>query len=396
MFSLNRLVLAAGSVVVVLGCGSSSAPLAGPSAGPDLATTGTPLTFYQLSAGLGTTCGVAADARAYCWGLAGRGLLGDGTLTNRSRPGPVLGGLSFRQLSVGGVVTCGVTTDYHAYCWGYNGTGAVGDGTTQERLTPALVGGGRRFLQIGTNARHTCAVGYLDRRVYCWGQNARGQLGDGTASNRLSPVRISSTRTFRQVTTGDAHSCGVTTDDVVFCWGDNRYGQVGDSTEVARRLTPTRVAGGRAYRTLDAGTSYTCSVTTGSRAFCWGDGRYGQLGTGKSYLSFWPRAVAGGHNFDRVTSGQYHSCGESSVNQIWCWGQNSQGELGDGTYINRLAPVAVSGGLTFSQVSAGDSHTCGRTAAGVGYCWGANVWGQLGVATTTEDSSTPVPVDGPA
>jgi alpha-tubulin suppressor-like RCC1 family protein len=138
------------------------------------------------------------------------------------------------------------------------------------------------------------------------------------------------------------------------------------------------VAGGRSFRQADAGAFHTCAVTTNDRAFCWGNGRLGQLGNGKTYLSFWPRRVAGGLDFARVTSGGAHACGETTSNRVYCWGSNGSGNLGEGTTTTRLTPVAVTGGLFFRQVSAGDSHTCGKTTADVAYCWGNNEWGQLG------------------
>jgi alpha-tubulin suppressor-like RCC1 family protein len=201
------------------------------------------------------------------------------------------------------------------------------------------------------------------------------------------------------VTAGGAHTCGVTTDNRAFCWGNNRDAQIGDRAEYARRrVRPTLVADGHAFRQLDAGRNHTCGVTTDRRAWCWGNGRYGQFGNGKAYLSFWPRAVAGGLFFDRVTAGAAHSCGETTLNRAYCWGSNVWGQLGDGSggafLSQRLTPVAVSGGLFFSQVSAGDLLTCGRTDAGVAYCWGRNVPGGIGDGTT-ETRLAPVPVASP-
>jgi alpha-tubulin suppressor-like RCC1 family protein len=286
-----------------------------------------------------------------------------------------------------------VTTDYRAYCWGANERGELGDGTTTQRLTPVPVGGGLRFRQVETNLVHTCGVTYPDNRAYCWGSNSEGELGNGPREDRLTPVAVAGGLTFRQVSAGYYHTCGVTTDNRVFCWGNNRYGQIGDSSTVYRRPRPSRVAGGRQFRQVDAGAEYNCAVTTDYRAFCWGNGRYGQIGNGKTYLSFWPRAVVGGLSFERVTAAWEHTCGETTGNRAYCWGTNYNGQLGDGTTTQRLTPVAVAGGLSFSQLSAGISHTCGRTPAAVAYCWGRNFDGQLGNGSATS-SSKPVRVGG--
>jgi len=349
-----------------------------------------------VSAGGLHTCGVTSDDLAYCWGYNNYGQLGVGTtdgpelclsLGCSTRPVAVLGGLRFRQVSAGEDHTCGITTDYRAYCWGLNG-GSLGDGTMLSRSTPVPVAGQLSFRQVSAGDVHTCAVA-TDNRAYCWGYNGSGQLGNGTQSfdPQLTPVAVVGQLQFRQVSPGGEHTCAVTTDDRAFCWGSNRYGQLGDSTEISPRLRPTRVAGTRKWRQIDAGFLHTCAVTTSDRAFCWGRGYEGQLGNGKTYLSFWPRRVAGDLSFKRVTAGGYHSCGETTTNRAYCWGAKRDrynfGQLGDGTTTGRLTPVAVAGGLYFRQVSAGTWHTCGKTSTDVGFCWGYNGDGELGDGTTT-------------
>jgi alpha-tubulin suppressor-like RCC1 family protein len=396
-------VLALAILVTILGCREDTESPMGPGPGPALATTAAQvLSFSQVSAGEDYTCGVTTDNRAYCWGHNTQGELGDGTTTGRLTPVAVAGGLRFRQISAGYFTTCGVTTDYRAYCWGANDLGEVGDGTTTPRLTPVPVAGGRQFRQVETNFEHSCGVSYPDNRAYCWGDNGDGALGNGTNTGpengnygpySSKPVAVVGTLVFRQVSAGYYHTCGVTTDNRAFCWGLNKYGQIGDSSTAFRRLKPSRVAPTRQFRQVDAGADFTCAVATDYRAFCWGNGRSGQVGNGKAYLSFWPKAVAGGLSFRRVTAGGAHTCGETTLSRAYCWGENG-GRLGDGTTTNRLTPVAVAGGLYFSQVSAGSGHTCGKTSAAVAYCWGANFDGELGIGTVSTAHLTPVRVAG--
>jgi alpha-tubulin suppressor-like RCC1 family protein len=383
------------SLAATLGCSEDAESPTGPGTGPALATTSAhALAFYQVSGGSVHTCGVTTDNRVYCWGANDYGQLGDGTTAQRLTPVAVAGTLRFREVSAGGWYTCGVTTNNRAYCWGFGGGGALGVGTTTNRLTPVPVTGGRLFRRLDASEYHTCGVTYPDNKAYCWGYNGLGELGDGTNTTRLVPTAVTGGRQFRQVNGGQHHTCGVTTSDEAFCWGWNRFGQLGDSSTASLRLTPSRVAGTRRFRQVDAGASFTCAVTTSDRAFCWGNGRQGQVGNGKAYLSFWPRAVAGGLSFERVTTGASHTCGETTDNRAYCWGYNVEnGAVGDGTKTMRLTPVPVAGGRFFSQVSAGDNHTCGRTSTAVAYCWGSNGYGQLGEGTTT-DRLTPVPVGG--
>ncbi len=274
-----------------------------------------------------------------------------------------------------------MTADNRAYSWGYDDYGQLGDGTSTGPETcqvycawstrPVAVLGGLRFRSLSSGNLHTCGVTTADR-AHCWGSNNTGQLGDSTTTSRLTPVEVFGRRQFRQVSAGRAHTCGVTPENVAYCRGYNRSGEVGDSTEHRVRKRPVRVAGGHAFRQVAAGGFHTCAVTTTDRTFCWGSGRLGQLGNGKTYLSFWPRRVAGGLSIRRVTAGPYHSCGVTTLNRAYCWGSNYFGELGDSTQTHRLTPVAVAGGRSFAQVSAGHYYTCGRTPPAAAYCWGYN------------------------
>src|SRR2546427_172560 len=105
--------------------------------------------------------------------------------------------LSFIQVTAGYSHTCGVTLDHLAYCWGYNFFGAVGDGTTTDRLTPVRVATTLRFQSLSAGTDVTCGV-TLSYRAYCWGDGASGTLGDGTTTNvRLKPVRAGPALHFR-------------------------------------------------------------------------------------------------------------------------------------------------------------------------------------------------------
>ena len=347
------------------------------------------LTFRQVSGGTVYTCGVTTDDRAYCWGQNTSGQLGDGTTADRSRPVAVAGSLHFRSISAGANHTCGVTTNDQAYCWGSDAEGELGNGQRVDHVsTPARVLGGLAFRQVSAGGGHTCGVTTADV-PYCWGVNDFGQLGRslGDPSNATAPVPVAGGLHFRNVAAGAWHTCGIGTDDQAYCWGRSTSGQIGDSANVAFRAAPSLVAGGRRYRELDVGTSTSCAVTTDHVGYCWGEGRAGQLGNGKTYLSYWPRRVAGGLSMRRISPGSAHACGETTDNRVYCWGRNDVGQLGNGTTGGtRLTPTLVAGGLFFGQANSGAAHTCARTPAGVAYCWGYNANGRLGDGTTTNRS----------
>lgn len=370
----------------------------------------TPLSFWQVSGGLSFTCAIAsADSSAWCWGENDHGELGTGSTTGPdqcpSAIGPfacsttptlvATGTRKFRSIAAGYFHACAVTTDFHVWCWGNNDRGQLGAGSSAVgSATPLAVAGSRRFRQVDAGASHTCGVTYPDNRVFCWGNNESGQLGDGTFSQRSVPVATLGGLTVRQVATGQDHSCAVSTTNVASCWGLNFDGQLGDSTRL-RRAKPIKVVGGHAFRQIDAGGFHTCAVNTNARPFCWGSGRKGQVGDGKTRLSLWPRLVLGNLSVGRVTTGLYHSCAETLTKRAYCWGDNSFGQIGNGqkgSGLMVLTPVAVLGGLSIGQMSAGAWHTCAKTTGGKGYCWGNDAAGQLGDGKSGTGVASAVPV----
>lgn len=376
--------------VLAIGCGTATeSPTAPTEIAPATAGITAALTFRMVSAGGAHSCGVTVNDIAYCWGDAAHGELGNDTSASsptenllQLTPTPVSGKLRFRMVAASSQYSCGITTEDRAYCWGSNYLNLLGSGTTKRFIAhPTPVLGGLSFRQISPDGIHVCGV-TTDNRAYCWGDNVRGQLGDGTRTSRSSPVLVAGNHKWREVTTGYVFTCGITTGNVAYCWGSNRHGELGDSTSALFKVLPTRVAGAHQFAHVDAGFEHVCGVAVDGKAYCWGNGAAGALGNGKTYLSFWPRAVSGGHVFKRVTAGTYdpvgHTCAWTTANKLYCWGRNNSGQLGDGTTINRLKPVPVTGDHAFAQAWAGLMYTCGVTAARVGYCWGAGQSGQIG------------------
>ncbi len=371
-----------------------------------------PLSFSSVSAGSSHTCGLTTSGTLYCWGSNLHGNLGNGAADGGyAVPFRGAAGLALASVSADGSHTCAVMAQGAAYCWGQNVHGQLGIGTadTLAHTSPTAVAGGIRFVSVTAGGQRTCGV-TTTGPAYCWGSNAAGGLGDGTRKDSAVPAPVAGGLTFAAVSAGGEHTCGVTTNGAAYCWGSNDSGQLGnDTTDLSCpgvdhgcSKTPLLVLGGLTFRSLSTGTSHTCGVTAGGKAYCWGANTFGQLGDGSTDDRSRPVLVAGGLAFGSVSTGESHTCGVSSDGRIYCWGRNDRGELGSTSAHEScqgsgcsMVPVAVSGGLAFTTVSAGGKHTCGLTTAGVVYCWGANGSGQLGDGTR-DQSMIPVPVFGQA
>jgi alpha-tubulin suppressor-like RCC1 family protein len=360
-------------MVLVQGCREDDGSPTAPESAAVVA--GGPLAFRQISQGTGHACGVTTENRAYCWGINYSGELGTGYAgaSEVTRPVAAAGHLRFLHVRAGAGYTCGLTTGNRVYCWGSNTEGQLGDGTgSLYSLEPVQVAGGRSYRLLRTGAAHACAI-TLSNATFCWGSNDYGQVGDGTTTDRRAPVKVAGGVAFLRVSAGGFHTCGVTSAKKAYCWGWNRYGQLGNRSSSTTRLTPGPVSDGLAFRLVSAGGAHTCGVTPGNKAYCWGWNRYGQLGDGTKDRRSRPTAVAGGMTFRGVSPGAGHTCGVTTSNAAYCWGYNWYGQVGDGTDAGggepfvpmRLTPVAVAGGLLFDAVLAANgsygNFTCGVT-----------------------------------
>ena len=337
-----------------------------------------------VSAGEGFSCALRRDGTAFCWGSNDHGELGTGTRGASLQPVRVSTDLKFASISTGSTFACALTTEGAAYCWGNAGADDEGPGAVRgERIArriPAPVAGGLTFASLSAGAAHACGV-TTTWLVYCWGENDRGQLGDGTTTTSDTPVRAATEVRFRSVTAGHSHTCGLAIDGRAFCWGARGE----DGADSTTRPRPAHVGGALRFTSLGAGSFYTCGVTTTGAGHCWGDNEFGQLGDGTTKSSAAPRAVAGGHRFQRIVAkranGRPHTCGLTVDGQAFCWGWESEA-LGRGNLEDTYRPGVVVGGLSFRTLSAGFSHTCGATTRGDVYCWGDDRYGQLGDGAT--------------
>ncbi len=199
-------------------------------------------------------------------------------------------------------------------------------------------------------------------------------------------VPVDSTSLAAGGQTGQNSYCGLSTAGTAYCWGSNIFGQLGNG-DLVQRLSPTAVAGGLAFNSIQLGNGFGCGVVTIGDIYCWGRGGSGQLGDGVGANSSSPVLVSGGLSWRAVDVGTLTTCGLTDVGQVYCWGNNSQGRVGDGTTVQRNIPTAVSIPVRFTKVNVGGFSACGLTAAGFAYCWGAGSYIGNG---STDNALSPV------
>lgn len=313
------------------------------------------------------------------------------------------------------------------------------------RVDRELASASGGVLSIGVGSRHTCVV-TQGGAAQCWGDNDQGQVGDGTTTDRFSPVDVCASGSGAgceplsgvvAVSTGYRHSCALMASGGAKCWGENNEGQLGDGT-LEDHLAPADVcasgagpacSGGQPLtdvEAVEAAALFSCALMADGGVKCWGNGDEGQLGAGPGVGEGLglpvdvcsPAVVAVAHqagapcepltHFTSVTGGRSFACGTTTAGRVQCWGRNNRGQRGLGTgdepehptdvcAIESAGQAGPSGLLCepvtdMVDVQAGTMHVCALAGSGRVDCWGDNTGGALGDGTDAPLSRRPVSV----
>jgi alpha-tubulin suppressor-like RCC1 family protein len=355
----------------------------------------------QIAVGGQHACVVLTSAKVECWGRNFTGALGDGTRLDRAIPTPTIGlplpPHAVNQVSAGVVTSCAVTAGFGASCWGE----MTGDGSplhtnhTSAVAVKNLPAGGVSQVSTGWGGCALVRTGGLATGVRCWGDNTWGELGNGTTTDTVIPVKVSSLSNVMAVASGATHVCALIHNGGAWCWGENDKGQLGDGT-TTNRSTPVIVTGlPSGLAQIAAADDHTCALLKTETVKCWGQNNKGQLGDGTTSDRSTPVAVAGLTGVVAISLGDAYTCALLDNGAVQCWGFNSFGELGNGTTTDSTSPVQVSGLTSGVQaLSAGDAAACAVLISAQVDCWGDNTNGELGNGSVGGQSTTPGLVQG--
>jgi len=349
--------------------------------------------FVGVAQGIGlgyyASYAIMSDGTLRSWGENNNGQLGTGNNTDRLVPGPVLNVTGAKKVAGGNNHACALDSLGRVFCWGAGFYGQLGNNSNLGTSTPTQVNGSGVYKELGCGENHSCALQLSNGTMHCWGDNAFGQLGDYSATQRLVPTYASlwGSGQYDVIVVGERTSFAFGGNESR-CDGAATNGQLGMPSGATTEDPSTGWSGchvdsgARFVIAGDAGPSSSCVVEASQgRLYCSGNNAYGQLGNGTYTSSTTPVAVSGVTNMAAVAMGWTHACALRGDGTLWCWGRNNHGQLGDGTGTTRNVPAQVPGLSGVTQVAAANDQTCVLKSDGSMWCWGNNDYGQLGDGT---------------
>ena len=283
-----------------------------------------------------------------------------------------------------------ITFERRLYSWGFNNQGQLGQGNTTNRSSPVQVGSLTNWLTIAGGYFHTLAVKF-DGTLWTWGKNADGQLGLGDTTTRSSPVQVGALTTWLDVAGGYSHSIAIKTDGTLWVWGENNYGQLGTGSGSGNTSSPVQVGAltnwAKVAENLER---QSFAITTDGKLYGWGRNNSGILGVGDTTNRSSPVQVgsnSGLFPWQSASGSDQNSTGVSTDGKLWTMGKNDFGQLGKtGATVSSPTQVGALTNWSFSVSGNGYSMSATKTD-GTLWSWGNNGSGELGNSSNTNTNS---------
>ena len=295
--------------------------------------------------------------------------------------------MQYKEISVGYNHCLAIDKNGKLFAWGKNETGQLGDGTKISKNLPIQIMKEKTFIQISAGVNYSLAID-SEGNIWSWGSNNFGQLGHGSTNDSSIPLKIINDRTFIQISAGENHSLALDSEGKLWSWGYNNYGQLGDSTAISKNL-PVQIMKEKTFIQISAGENHSLAIDSEENLWSWGGNSYGQLGDGTTINKYSPERIKSEIKFKQVIAKRASSQVIDNNGNLLVCGYNYKGKLGDGTESNKYNFVHIQEGVKFEQVVSNDYFGVMIDINGNTWASGYNS-GQLGIGTYTEKELIPV------
>jgi alpha-tubulin suppressor-like RCC1 family protein len=314
-------------------------------------------TIVDIDAGMQQALALASNGTVFSWGL---GATGDGYNSRHYEPSPIEfpnlhQGERVFKVRTNHYQSAAITNEGRLYIWGqFYPWVDLEDVILAPELFPLDdLAANESIVDVSLGGEHTLALTSAGR-VFAWGNNADGRLGIGTLDTKKSSVPLEITfpglpesETIQYIATGAYHSLAAT-DSCVYSWGNNAVGELGDGTNITR-TSPTKVTfpveeGTTLIENVSCNQYFSLAITN-HKVYAWGSNYNGQLGNGTKTDGLSPLEVSFFNDIylEQISAGAggFVLANDSDGLRGYAWGNNHYGTLGDGTVKERLTPVLI-------------------------------------------------------
>ncbi|MDR1294602.1 MAG: Ig-like domain-containing protein [Bifidobacteriaceae bacterium] len=327
------------------------------------------------------TAAITASGDLWTWGNNGAGQLGTGDIVRGLAPARVDIPEPMVASAVSSYGTIALASSGKLYSWGSNSCFQLGDESPDPNAHPTQVDGVKDVISLDTSLGNT-VVATADGNVWAWGDNTYHQLGDKRPGPVARPIRVPGLDgyTIKKVATGSNYMLGLATTGKVYGWGANGEGQLGNGkdnyseTPTLVKALPTNVID------IQASGGLSAAVTASGDLWMWGANSSGQLGRGNTSASSHTAAKVNGLPFIKaVALGGSCALAVSSAGEVWGWGSNFSNQLYPDFKVDRvLSPIPIPLSDTVESISTSGSHTLASMTSGGVLGWGSSFYGALG------------------
>jgi alpha-tubulin suppressor-like RCC1 family protein len=307
------------------------------------AQVGTATNWVFVSAGTEHSLAINRLGELYAWGNNANGLLGNGTKTPQVAPIPEKIGSATNWVSVsaGSTHSLAINSNGQLWTWGKNDSGQLANNTLVDKLIPIQIGTVTNWVSVSAGSSHSTAIN-SDGELWTWGYNGHGQLGNATKLDSQIPIKIPSTTpgaTWISVSCGTGYSMAITSVGELWIWGENDKGQLGDGT-IEDNPNPKKISGN--WVLADGATNHSMAINSDGELWTWGGGSAGQLGNASTTDQPFPiKIISPATNWVSFCAGTFCSVAVTADGESWAWGYNNVGQLGIGTSGNRNIPTKI-------------------------------------------------------
>lgn len=325
--------------------------------------------FQKVFTGEDYFIAISQNGSLWGWGKNDNRQLGDGTTTDRPQPVLISSG-SWLSVSAGFTHTVGIKADGTLWAWGSDTYDKLGNGTSGNAAFPQQIGTATNWKEVIAGERATLAI-KTDGTLWGWGVNSNGYLGNGLASGYQTdvPVQIGTASDWNHIAGNDGRHCiAIKANGTLWAWGRNHAGQIGDGT-TTDRFTPVQIGTATDWKWIDAGSRFSFALKTNNTLWAWGFAN-----SGISLNSTTPLQI-GTDTWKTVSVKKYESqqylLMTKTNGTLWGWGSDTYQQLGNGIgTVDYSSPTQIGTDTNWLDATAGFSQSSGIKSDGSFWAWG--------------------------